>query len=84
MALANDLANSGHEPKRVETTARVHLEPIEGGFGITRIQLATGGEVGGLDADEFRRYAQSAKESCPVSKALAGVDISVDATLVAA
>ena len=84
MALANDLANAGHEPKRIETTARVHLEPVEGGFGITRIELATQGEVGGLDVDEFRRHAESAKQNCPVSKALAAVEISVDATLVAA
>ena len=84
MALANDLATAGHEPNWIETTARVHLEPVEGGFGITRIELATEGEVSGLDEDEFRRHAESAKQNCPVSKALAGVEISVDATLVEA
>ena len=50
MALANDLAAAGHEPNWIETTARVHLEPVEGGFGITRIELATEGEVGATRA----------------------------------
>ena len=81
MALANVLAESGHEPRRIDTTARVHLEPVEGGFGITRIELSTGGEVPGADEDEFRRHAESAKETCPVSKALAGVEVSLEASL---
>jgi osmotically inducible protein OsmC len=81
MALANMLAEAGHEATSVETTARVHLEPIEGGPTITRIELATQGDVPGIDDEEFQRHAQAAKAGCPVSRALAGVDISLDAKL---
>jgi lipoyl-dependent peroxiredoxin len=83
MALAGILAEAGHQPRRIETAARVHLEPVEGGFEITRIELSTEGEVGGIDADEFQRHAESAKAGCPVSKALTGVEISLDARLAA-
>jgi osmotically inducible protein OsmC len=61
----------------------VHLEQADGGPAITRIELSTEGEVGGIDADEFQRHAESAKSGCPVSKALAGVEISLEANLLA-
>ena len=50
---------------------------------ITRIELSTEGEVAGIDADEFQRHAESAKSGCTVSKALAGVEISLQAHLLA-
>jgi osmotically inducible protein OsmC len=81
MSLANLLATAGHDPQRVETTARVHLEPREDGPAITRIELQTEAEVPGVDAEEFQRHAKTAEETCPVSKALAGVEISLDAKL---
>ena len=81
MAFANTLATAGHDPQRVETSARVHLEPSDGGPSITRIELETEAEVPGIAEEEFQQHAQTAKENCPVSKALAGVDISLDATL---
>jgi lipoyl-dependent peroxiredoxin len=81
MSLANIVATAGHDPQRVETTARVHLEPTEAGPSITRIELATEAEVPGIDDEEFQQHAKTAKENCPVSKALAGVDISLDAKL---
>ena len=81
MALAHALAEAGHEASRVETNARVHLEPTDSGPTITRIELQTEGEVPGLDADEFQRQAEAAKAGCAVSRALAGVDISLDAKL---
>jgi lipoyl-dependent peroxiredoxin len=81
MALANILAQAGHDPRRIETTARVHFEPVEGGFGITRIELSTEGEVDGIDADEFERHAEEGKQSCPVSQALEAVEITLDARL---
>src|SRR4051794_4091140 len=84
MAFANTLATAGNDPQRVETTARVHLEPREEGPAITRIELQTEAEVPGVDEEEFQRHATTAKESCPVSKALAGVEISLDAKLVGA
>jgi osmotically inducible protein OsmC len=82
MALANDLDGAGHAPESVETSADVHLTPVDGGFGITRIDLITRARVPGLDADEFQRIAEGTKANCPVSKALAAVpEINLDATL---
>ncbi len=81
MALANVLATAGHDPQRIQTTARVHLEPQEEGPAITRIELETEAEVPGIQDEEFQQHAQAATEGCPVSKALAGVDISLDAKL---
>jgi len=84
MALAHMLAEAGHEATRVETNARVTLEPTESGPTITKIELQTEGEVPGLDADEFQRQAEAAKAGCVVSRALAGVEISLDAKLASA
>ncbi len=81
MALANMLAEAGHEPRRIETEARVHLEPAGEGPTITRIELSTEGDVPGIDEGEFNEHVQAAKAGCPVSRALAGVEISVDARL---
>jgi lipoyl-dependent peroxiredoxin len=80
MALANILAEAGHAPRRIETSARVHLDEVDGAPAITRVELTTEGDVD-LDADEFRRHADAAKAGCPVSKALAGVEISLEASL---
>jgi lipoyl-dependent peroxiredoxin len=82
MALAHILAEAGHEPRSVETTARVRLEPLEAGPTITQSELATEADVPGIDADEFQQHAEAAKAGCAVSRALAGVDISVDAKLI--
>ena len=82
MFLANLLAQAGHTPRSIETTARVHLEQVDGGFAIMRIELASEGDVESIEEDEFRRHAQAAKEGCPVSKALTGVEILLDAQLV--
>jgi lipoyl-dependent peroxiredoxin len=83
MAFANILAEAGHVPRRIETAARVHLEQVDGAPAITRIELSTEGDVGGIAADEFQRHANSAKAGCPVSKALTGVEISLEAHLLA-
>jgi osmotically inducible protein OsmC len=82
MALSNMLSQAGFPPSSVETTAAVHLERGEGGFGITRIDLTTRGDVPGIDAAEFDKHAAAAKAGCPVSKALAAVEITLDASLV--
>src|SRR5919197_4790704 len=66
MFLANLLAQAGHPPRGIETTARVHLDKVEDGVEITRIELASEGDVENLEEDEFRRHAQAAKEGCPV------------------
>jgi lipoyl-dependent peroxiredoxin len=82
MALALALGEAGHDPESVETDAAVHIDPADGGgFEITRIELSTRARVPGIDEDEFQDVAQAAKEGCPVSQALAGVDISLQASL---
>jgi osmotically inducible protein OsmC len=82
MALALMLGDAGHEPESIETDAAVHIDPADGGgFEISRIELSTRVRVPGLDDDEFQRVAAAAKEGCPVSKALAGADISLEASL---
>jgi osmotically inducible protein OsmC len=65
----------------VETTAKVHIEKVDAGFKITRIELETEARVPGIDESEFQQQAEAAKENCPVSLALAGVDISLSARL---
>ena len=66
----------------MDTTARVHLDKVEGGFGITRIELQTEADVPGIDEAGFQEQAATAMANCPVSRALAAVDISLDARLV--
>jgi osmotically inducible protein OsmC len=76
MALSSGLAQAGTPPERLETSATVTFVP---GTGITRIALTVDGRVPGLDEDGFRQAAETAKENCPVSKALAGVgEITLD------
>ena len=82
MALSAGLTRAKLTPRRIHTTARVHLESVDGGFRITRIELDTEGDVPGLDAKGFAEHAETAKKSCPVSVALAGVQISLNARLV--
>ena len=81
MALSNILSKAGHEPTSIETTDKVHLEKGDSGFGITRIEIHTTGEVDGVSEDEFRKYAEEAKENCPVSKALKSVSFDLKARL---
>ena len=71
------------KPQNLEVTADVSLGPDkgDGGFRLTGITLKVVGEVEGLDADGFAKAAQAAKEGCPVSKALAGVEITLEASL---
>lgn len=77
MALSAGLTKAGITAKRIHTTARVHLDNVDGGFKITRIELATDAEVPGIDEHAFREHAEAAKKGCPVSKALTGVEISL-------
>ena len=82
MAFSADLSTAGFIPKSINTKAHVHIEKAEGGFKISTIQLHTVCDVPGIDNDSFQRIANSAKTNCPVSKALAGVDISLEAKLI--
>jgi len=82
MSLADLLSNAGHPPAELQTRARLRLEQTDAGFRITRIDLQTTGEVPGVDADEFAALAEQAKSTCPVSLALSGTEITVQATKV--
>jgi osmotically inducible protein OsmC len=82
MALSAGLGRAGYEPRRIRTAARVRFEPSLDGFAITRIDLETEAEVPGIDEESFREQAETAKANCPVSKALAGVEIGLEARLV--
>ena len=82
MALAHGLAQAGHAPERLATSATITFVP---GTGITRSVLTVTGSVPGLDEAGFLDAAEAAKENCPVSQALRGnVEMSVDARLEAA
>ena len=83
MQLSADIAAAGGTPQSLEVTADVTLGPDEenGGFRLTGIRLTVRGEVDGLDAAGFEKAAQQAKAGCPVSKALTGVEITLDAAL---
>ncbi|REF37758.1 OsmC family protein [Thermasporomyces composti] len=79
MALSHGLAQAGNPPSSVDTKAEVTFQP---GEGITGIHLTVRASVPGLDAEAFARAAENAKANCPVSKALAGTKITLDAALV--
>ncbi len=81
MALTAGLGRAGFAPKRVATSAKVHLEKVGEGFKITRIELDNESEVPGIDDAAFQDQARKAKEGCPVSQALGGVDITLNARL---
>ena len=82
MALSNEVAQAGGTPQALDVQADVSLGPDPaGGFRLTGIKLTVRGEVDGLDAGQFLAAAEAAKAGCPVSKALTGVDITLDAAL---
>jgi osmotically inducible protein OsmC len=83
MALSNVLSSAQHVPDSLRTRANVRLRNIDGAPTLARIDLETEGKVPGIDSDEFQRYAEEAKKTCPVSRALAGVpEMVVTATLI--
>jgi osmotically inducible protein OsmC len=83
MSLSNEVAQAGGTPQSLDVRAEVSLGPDEakGGFAITGIALTVEGEVDGLDEAGFTKAAQTAKDGCPVSKALAGTTITLEASL---
>ncbi len=81
MALSSGLSKDGHPPDELRTSATVTFQP---GEGITRVALTVDGRVPGLDEPAFQQAAETAKQNCPVSKALAGVpEITLEARLAA-
>ena len=78
MALSNGLAKDGNAPEALDTTADVTFQP---GEGITGIHLTVRGRVPGVSEEQFVAAAETAKANCPVSKALTGTVITLDASL---
>jgi lipoyl-dependent peroxiredoxin len=79
MALSNGLAKGGNPPTSLDTRADVTFQP---GEGITGVKLTVRGVVPGITAKEFEAAAEDARDNCPVSQALTGTTITVEATLV--
>jgi osmotically inducible protein OsmC len=81
MALAHELTQAGSPPEHLDVTARVTLDQRNGAPTVTTSELTVTGRVPGIDQEAFASTAAGAGENCPISRALAGVEISVDATL---
>jgi lipoyl-dependent peroxiredoxin len=81
MALSFMLEQAGYTPERIQTSARVFLERVGEGFKITAINLETEARVPGIDEKTFLEKAEAAKNGCPVSQALAGVEINLQVKL---
>lgn len=84
MALSAGLSKAGFNPTRVHTEAKVSLEKVGEGFEITTIELITEAEIPGIDEATFNQQAEAAKVGCPISKALAGPQIKLNAKLLQA
>lgn len=83
MQLSGEIAGAGGTTQALDVSAEVSLGPdkADGGFRLTGIKITVRGEVDGLDEGGFVKAAEKAKETCPVSKALTGVEITLDAAL---
>jgi osmotically inducible protein OsmC len=81
MALSAGLGKNGFNPTRVKTVAKAHLEKVGEGFKITRMELNSEAEVPGIDKAKFNEIAEATKKGCPVSQALAGTEITLNAKL---
>ncbi|HRQ11158.1 MAG: OsmC family peroxiredoxin [Trueperaceae bacterium] len=81
MALSGRLADAGHVADSIDTTASVTMERVDGAQTISKSHLVTRVKVAGMDDATFQGHVRAAAESCPVSRALAGVAITVEATL---
>jgi osmotically inducible protein OsmC len=81
MALSSNLGKAGYTPEAIDTTARVHFEQGDAGFSIVKIELSTVARVAGVADEEFQAIAETAKSTCPISRALAAVPVELSATL---
>ncbi|MCB0832904.1 MAG: OsmC family protein, partial [Bacteroidetes bacterium] len=82
MALSAGLAKAGFSPESVHTTAKVLINKVDAGFKITLIELTSEAKVPGVDEAKFQEIAAGTKTGCPVSQALASVEIKLNAKLV--
>ncbi|MFC9335386.1 OsmC family protein [Arthrobacter sp. NPDC057009] len=78
MAFSHELSQAGFTPEEVNTKAEVGFQP---GTGITGSHLTLNARIPGISEEDFQRIAESAKKGCPVSQALTGIEITLDATL---
>ncbi|MRX42619.1 OsmC family peroxiredoxin [Agromyces kandeliae] len=78
MALSNILTQAGHTPESIQTTAAVTFQP---GEGVTGSHLLVSARVPGLGEAEFEAFAEDAKVNCPISQALTGIPITIEAEL---
>jgi osmotically inducible protein OsmC len=82
MAFSSELAKAGHPPERLEVSAEVSFDRVDGRWTVVSSRLLVRGRVPGLDEAGFRSLAGQAKDGCPISRALAGnVDLAVEAAL---
>jgi osmotically inducible protein OsmC len=81
MALSHGLTEAGHPPDHLEVAATVTLDLVDGAPAVTASDLHVSGRVPGIDQFEFTKAATDAGKNCPISRALAGVEISVEAIL---
>jgi osmotically inducible protein OsmC len=82
MALSAGLSKDKFKPKNISTSAKVHIDKVGDGFKITKIELSTEAVIPDIDEATFMKYANGAKEGCPVSQALAAIEITLSAKLV--
>ena len=82
MALSGQLSGAGNVPDSIETTAAITMERVDGAMTISKSHLVTKVKVAGISDADFQKFVQAAAATCPVSRALAGVAITVEATLV--
>ena len=80
MALSFQIVEAGHTADELKVKADVTLDKVEGGFGITNINLKLDGKVDGMSEEKFKELAEKAKNGCPISKALSSVPISLETT----
>lgn len=82
MALAGELTRAGTPPDRLEVTAEITFDRVDGKWTVISSRLEVHGSVPGIDEDRFQAIASGAKDGCPISRALAGnVELSVEAAL---
>jgi lipoyl-dependent peroxiredoxin len=81
MALAHGLTEAGNAPEHLDVTSKVTLDLVDGAPTVTTSELTVSGRVPGIDQTTFEQAASDAGKNCPISRALAGVQITVNATL---
>ena len=81
MSLSSELSKAGYTVEEIMTEAIVSMEKGEAGFGITGVKLVTKARVKDIEMSEFAKHASSAKQNCPISRALSAVDIQLEAHL---